>query len=77
MLWCYKKELDLSSHKKKRMRQIKKQMQRGLLDPSKDDPFELFISSTQARPHASTCHSSMPPPGQPPCLHASRVLTTC
>lgn len=49
VLWCYKKELDLSSHKKKRMRQIKKQMQRGLLDPNKDDPFELFISSTQIR----------------------------
>jgi N-acetyltransferase 10 len=49
VLWCYKKELELSSHKKKRMRQIKKQIQRGLLDPNKDDPFELFVSSTQIR----------------------------
>jgi hypothetical protein len=29
------------------MKQIKKQVQRGLLDPNKDDPFELFMSSTQ------------------------------
>ena len=28
------------------MRQIKKMIQRGLLDPEKDDPFELFISAT-------------------------------
>jgi N-acetyltransferase 10 len=36
VLWCYKK-------------QVKKLVQRGLLDPNKDDPFELFISSTQIR----------------------------
>ena len=52
VLWCYKKELELSSHKKKRMKQIKKQVQRGLLDPDKDDPFELFISATQVRASA-------------------------
>lgn len=49
VLWCYKKELGFSSHKKKRMKQIKKAVQRGLLDPDKDDPFELFISSTTIR----------------------------
>ncbi|KJE95863.1 N-acetyltransferase 10 [Capsaspora owczarzaki ATCC 30864] len=49
VLWCYKKELGFSSHKQKRMRQIKKKIQRGLLDPDKDDPFELFISSTNIR----------------------------
>ena len=32
--------------RKKRMRQIKKMVQRGLIDPEKDDPFELFISAT-------------------------------
>ena len=31
VLWCYKTDLYLSSHKKKRMRQIKKMAQRGLL----------------------------------------------
>ena len=34
------------------MKQIKKQVQRGLLDPDKDDPFELFISATQVRASA-------------------------
>ena len=29
VLWCYKKELHLSSHKKKRMAQIKKMAQVG------------------------------------------------
>jgi len=47
VLWCYKKELGFSTHKKKRMRQIKKQVQRGLYDPEKDDPFELFVASTK------------------------------
>lgn len=37
------------SHKKKRMNQIKKMMQRGLLDPEKDDPFSLFMASTNIR----------------------------
>ncbi|TYZ65167.1 hypothetical protein PybrP1_009676, partial [[Pythium] brassicae (nom. inval.)] len=49
VLWCYKKELGFSTHKQKRMRQIKKQQQRGLYDPDKDDPFELFISATDIR----------------------------
>lgn len=49
VLWCYKKDLFLSSHKKKRMNQIKKMMQRGLLDPEKDDPFSLFMASTNIR----------------------------
>ncbi|KAI9908386.1 hypothetical protein PsorP6_004680 [Peronosclerospora sorghi] len=49
VLWCYKKELGFSTHRQKRMRQIKKQQQRGLYDPSKEDPFELFIASTDIR----------------------------
>eukprot|EP00898_Chlorokybus_atmophyticus_P002421 jgi/Chlat1/317/Chrsp1S03186 len=49
VLWCYKKDLYLSSHKKKRMKQIKTMMQRGLLDPEKDDPFSLFVASTNIR----------------------------
>ncbi|KAI9996407.1 hypothetical protein PInf_014094 [Phytophthora infestans] len=49
VLWCYKKELGFSTHRQKRMRQIKKQQQRGLYDPNKDDPFELFIASTDIR----------------------------
>ena len=48
-LWCYKKDLGFSTHKQKRIRQIKKQISRGLHDPNHDDPFELFISSTDIR----------------------------
>ncbi|KAK2080542.1 hypothetical protein QBZ16_000395 [Prototheca wickerhamii] len=49
VLWCYKKDLYLSSHKKKRMKQIQKMSQRGLLDPEKEDPFSLFVASTNIR----------------------------
>eukprot|EP00958_Prasinococcus_capsulatus_P017296 scaffold1945_cov395-Prasinococcus_capsulatus_cf.AAC.1 len=49
VLWCYKKELQLSSHRKKRMKQIKKLVERGLLDPEKEDPFSLFMASTNIR----------------------------
>ncbi|KAG6481136.1 hypothetical protein ZIOFF_057731 [Zingiber officinale] len=45
VLWCYKDKLELSSHKKKRSKQIKKLLQRGLLDPEKVDPFSLFVES--------------------------------
>lgn len=37
------------SHKKKRMKQIKKMAQRGLLDPESEDPFSLFVASTNIR----------------------------
>ncbi|KAL8478874.1 hypothetical protein ACS0TY_030671 [Phlomoides rotata] len=46
VLWCYKDKLELSSHKKKRAKQVKKLMQRGLLDPEKADPFSLFVETT-------------------------------
>lgn len=49
VLWCYKKELGFSSNKKKRMKVIKKRIKQGLVDPNKDDPFELFISATTIR----------------------------
>lgn len=39
----------IRSHKKKRMNQIKKMAQRGLLDPEKEDPFALFVASTNIR----------------------------
>ncbi|GFH15870.1 DUF1726 domain-containing protein, partial [Haematococcus lacustris] len=46
VLWCYKKDLYLSSNRKKRVKQIKKMAARGLLDPEKEDPFALFVAST-------------------------------
>lgn len=49
VLWCYKQELGFSSNRKKRMQHVKKQVQRGLHDPNVDDPFELFVSSTNIR----------------------------
>lgn len=49
VLWCYKKELGFSTHRKKRMQEIKKNQARGLHDPDRDDPFDLFISSTNIR----------------------------
>ena len=48
-LWCYKNELGFSTHRQKRAREIKKLIQRGLYDPSKEDPFELFVASTKIR----------------------------
>nr|XP_027191121.1 RNA cytidine acetyltransferase 1 isoform X2 [Cicer arietinum] len=45
VLWCYKDKLELSSHKQKRAKQIKKMMQRGLWDPEKGDTFSLFVES--------------------------------
>lgn len=49
VLWCYKKELGFSSHRKKRMKAVKKAIQRGQHDPNLDDPFDLFISSANIR----------------------------
>lgn len=49
VLWCYKKELGFSTHRKKRMKEIKKNQSRGLHDPDREDPFDLFISSTNIR----------------------------
>ncbi|KAL8434618.1 hypothetical protein ACSSS7_003093 [Eimeria intestinalis] len=49
VLWCYKKELGFSSHRRKRQKQLQKKISRGVYDPNLDDPFELFVSSTEIR----------------------------
>ncbi|XP_043561447.1 RNA cytidine acetyltransferase [Chiloscyllium plagiosum] len=49
VLWCYKKELGFSSHRKKRMRQLQKKIKSGTLDLKQDDPFELFVAATSIR----------------------------
>jgi len=49
VLWCYKKELGFSSHRKKRMKQLQKKVKSGSLDLNKDDPFEMFVASTTIR----------------------------
>jgi N-acetyltransferase 10 len=49
VLWCYKKDLGFSSHKKKKIKHVQSMASRGLLDADTDDPFELFVASTNIR----------------------------
>lgn len=49
VLWCYKKELGFSSHKKKRAQEIHKLVRQGLYDNSIDEPFDVFIAQNQIR----------------------------
>ncbi|KAI3920749.1 hypothetical protein MKW98_005575 [Papaver atlanticum] len=47
VLWCYKDKLELSSHRKKREKQIMKLKRCGSLDPEQVDPFTLFVESVE------------------------------
>ncbi|KRY41141.1 N-acetyltransferase 10 [Trichinella spiralis] len=49
VLWCYKKELGFSSHRKKRMKLIMKKLRAGKASINEENQFELFISSTEIR----------------------------
>ncbi|CAG8452327.1 845_t:CDS:10 [Ambispora leptoticha] len=49
VLWCYKKELGFTSHRKKREAKIKKEIKKGIRDANEEDPFELFIAVTNIR----------------------------
>lgn len=49
VLWCYKKELGFSSHRKKRMKSLQRKIKSGKLNVNEDDPFELFVVSTNIR----------------------------
>lgn len=49
MLWCYKNELEVSSNKKKRLKQIRKLEQKGSLDKEEINQIELFMSSKEIR----------------------------
>ncbi|KAG0366887.1 GNAT acetyltransferase 2-domain-containing protein [Gamsiella multidivaricata] len=49
VLWCYKKDLGFSSHRKKREAKIKRDVKRGIREINEEDPFELFISVTDIR----------------------------
>ncbi|PVU92399.1 hypothetical protein BB561_003849 [Smittium simulii] len=49
VLWCYKKELGFTSHRRKREAKIKKDIKRGIREPNKEDPFEMFITLTDIR----------------------------
>jgi len=48
VLWCYKKELGFSTHRKKRKKLLEKRIKDGTTDlTDKNDPFELFICGTE------------------------------
>ena len=49
VLWCYKKDLYLSSNKRKRQKQVKMMQNSGAMDEENEDTFNLFVSSTQIR----------------------------
>ncbi|KAI9292207.1 DUF699-domain-containing protein [Neoconidiobolus thromboides FSU 785] len=49
VLWCYKKELGFTSHRKKREQKIKREVKKGIREINTEDPFELFISVTNIR----------------------------
>lgn len=49
ILWCYKKELGFSNHAKKKMRKIKKQMNKGVYEPNDENTFDLFISKADIK----------------------------
>jgi len=49
VLWCYKKELGFSSHRKKKMKQLNKKIKAGKMELDEENPFEMFIASTNIR----------------------------
>jgi N-acetyltransferase 10 len=49
VLWCYKKDLGFSTHRKKRMKMLQKRIKEGTMEVNEDDPFELFICATEIR----------------------------
>ncbi|PIL22780.1 hypothetical protein GSI_15475 [Ganoderma sinense ZZ0214-1] len=49
VLWCYKKELGFTTHRKKREAKIKREVKRGIREPNEQDPFEIFVTVTDIR----------------------------
>ena len=49
ILWCYKKELGFSNHEKKKMKKIKKQMNKGVFEINDENAFDLFISTAEIK----------------------------
>ncbi|KAJ2641363.1 N-acetyltransferase 10, partial [Coemansia sp. RSA 1694] len=49
VLWCYKKELGFTSHRKKREAKIKRDVKKGIREANEEDPFEMFITLTDIR----------------------------
>ncbi|CAG2104312.1 unnamed protein product [Medioppia subpectinata] len=49
VLWCYKKELGFSTHRKKRMRQMQKKIKSGADMDNEEDLFMTFVAQTNIR----------------------------
>ncbi|KAF8906316.1 GNAT acetyltransferase 2-domain-containing protein [Gymnopilus junonius] len=49
VLWCYKKELGFTSHRKKREAKIKRDVKRGIREANEQNPFEIFVTVTDIR----------------------------
>ncbi|KAJ7511854.1 GNAT acetyltransferase 2-domain-containing protein [Mycena galericulata] len=49
VLWCYKKDLGFTSHRKKREDKIKRDVKRGLREANEQNPFEIFVTVTDIR----------------------------
>lgn len=48
VLWCYKKELGFSTHRKKRLKELQK-LRRAGLEANEENPLDMFISSADVR----------------------------
>ncbi|TFK22700.1 DUF699-domain-containing protein [Coprinopsis marcescibilis] len=49
VLWCYKKELGFTTHRKKREAKIKREVKKGIREPNDQNPFEIFVTVTDIR----------------------------
>ncbi|KAL4073177.1 GNAT acetyltransferase 2-domain-containing protein [Scleroderma yunnanense] len=49
VLWCYKKELGFTTHRKKREAKIKRDVKRGIREANEQNPFEIFVTVTDIR----------------------------
>jgi hypothetical protein len=49
VLWCYKKDLGFTSHRKKREAKIKRDVKRGIREANEQNPFEIFVTVTDIR----------------------------
>ncbi|KAH7925148.1 DUF699-domain-containing protein [Leucogyrophana mollusca] len=49
VLWCYKKDLGFTTHRKKREAKIKRDVKRGVREPNEQNPFEIFVTVTDIR----------------------------
>ncbi|TEB27752.1 DUF699-domain-containing protein [Coprinellus micaceus] len=49
VLWCYKKDLGFTTHRKKREAKIKREVKKGMREPNEQNPFEIFVTVTDIR----------------------------